>query len=93
MRFLPGLLKTREGGIGAFTQLLVGTLTFAKGRSIPYHVENVILDLEGKTDIFRIAIQRGQGSAAAFAGAQGSHPDGGADQGARFVAMDTLQRL
>ncbi len=59
MRFLPGLLKTQEGGIGAFTQLLVGTLTFAKGRSIPYHVENVILDLEGQADIFRIAIQRG----------------------------------
>ena len=72
--------------------MLVGTLTFAKGRSIPYHVENVI-PTEGKTDIFRIAIQRGQGGAAAFAGAQGSHPDGGADQGARFVAMDTLQRL
>ncbi len=50
-------------------------------------------DTEGKTDIFRIAIQRGQGSAAAFAGAQGSQPDGGADQGARFMAMDTLQRL
>lgn len=64
-----------------------------QGSQYPYHVENVITDTEGKTDIFRIAIQRGQGSAAAFAGAQGSHPDGGADQGARFMAMDTLQRL
>jgi hypothetical protein len=59
MGLFPGLLKSQKGGVGTFAQLLVGSLTFAKCGSIPYHVENVILDLEGETDVLGVSIESG----------------------------------
>ncbi|SVQ40983.1 Uncharacterised protein [Klebsiella pneumoniae] len=55
--FLPGLLKTQKCRVGTFTKLLVGTLAFSQRCSISHHIQDVILNLEGKADALCVLVE------------------------------------
>ncbi len=91
--FLPGLLKTQKCRVGTFTKLLVGTLAFSQRCSISYHIQDVILNLEGKADAFCVLVEYWQSTDALYLRRLMHKANGGANQCAGFMTMNTLKRV
>ncbi len=68
-KVLPGLLKTQKCRVGTFTKLLVGTLAFSQRCSISHHIQDVILNLEGKADALCVLVEYWQSTTPFISGA------------------------
>src|SRR5687768_9556690 len=58
-RMLPRVVETEHGGIGRLHAVGVGARTFPERRRRAFDIEDVVLDLEGETDLGAELRERG----------------------------------
>ncbi len=88
-----GGAQPEQGRIGRFVPGDIGALAFAQRRRVTFHVENVVLYLEGQANSPRIGVQGGQVRRLGSATGQGAQVHRGFDQGAGLVAVHMLEGL